>query len=236
MVGRLLARLLRRINFFERTGDTIMLKTRILCAVLILAGYSNAARAAPITNIYNTGVLNSFVTIGAGNIADPHYRIISPVGYTDVTVIDTAFPIPPWLANTYGFGGSRWIGPSANGNGPAGPWIYRTIFTVPPTAILSTVNVTGDWATDDPGTDIRINGTPTGQTSGSFTSLTPFSVTSGFIFGTNTLDFYLTNAGGPTGLRVDHISGSFQIPEPTALALACGGMISGFVLRPRRRC
>ena len=85
-----------------------MHKTRILCAVLILAGYSHAARAAPITNIYNTGVTNAFVTIGAGNIADPHYRIISPTGYTDVTVIDTAFPFPPWLPNTYGFGGSRW--------------------------------------------------------------------------------------------------------------------------------
>jgi hypothetical protein len=213
-----------------------MHKTRLLYAVLILAGYSNAARAAPIMNIYNTGVNNIAFTIGPPNIPDPHYRIISPANFTAVTVDDTTYPFPPWLANNYGSGGSRWIGPSSNGNGPAGPWIYRTIFTVPPTAILSTVNVTGDWATDDPGTDIRINGTPTGQTSASFTSLTPFSVTSGFVFGTNTLDFYLTNAGGPTGLRVDHISGSFQIPEPTTLALACGGLISGFVLRHRRRC
>lgn len=212
-----------------------MHKTRIFCAVLILAAYSITARAAPII-IYNTGVTNAFTTIGAPNIADPHYRIISPTGYTPVTVDDTTFPFPPWLPNVYGLGGSRWIGPSSNGQGPAGPWIYRTVFNVPPAAVLSTVNVSGAWATDDPGTDIRINGTPTGQTSGFFTALTPFTVTSGFVYGTNTLDFYLTNAGGPTGLRVDKIAGSYQIPEPTALALACGGLISGFVLRPRRRC
>ena len=70
-------------------------------------------------------------------------------------------------------------------------------------------------------------------------ALTPFSINSGFVFGTNTLDFFVTNAFNfvnPTGLRVDHIAGSYQIPEPTALALACGGLIVGCVLRRRRRC
>jgi hypothetical protein len=155
-----------------------------------------------------------------------------PPNFTAVTVDDTTYPFPPWLPNN---SGSRWIGPAADSYGPAGPWIYRTTFTVPANAILSTVSVGGDWATDDPGTDIRINGASTGQTSASFTSLTPFSISSGFVFGNNTLDFYITNAGGPTGLRVDHIVGSYQVPEPAAVALACGGIVLCGSMFVRRR-
>jgi hypothetical protein len=47
----------------------------------------------------------------------------------------------------------------------------------------------------------------------------------------------VTNAGGPTGLRVDHIQGSVQIPEPTTIALACGGLLGvGVAIYRRRRC
>ncbi|HVT29243.1 MAG TPA: hypothetical protein VHE81_14600 [Lacipirellulaceae bacterium] len=204
---------------------------RTLFAVAMLLGSYTAATAANIGNIYNTGVNNSGVAFASPNVVDPHYSIILPANNTAVTVDDTTYPFPPWLPNN---AGSRWIGPAADSFGPAGPWIYRTTFTVPANAILSTVSVTGDWATDDPGTDIRINGASTGQTSPSYLALTPFSINSGFVAGTNTLDFYLTNAGGPTGLRVDHISGTYQVPEPQVVFLATVVISVSALVRRRR--
>lgn len=208
--------------------------SRLICASVMVVGFATAAAAAPIANIFNTGVNGIGVAFGAPNVVDPHYSIISPPNFTAVTVDDTTYPFPPWLPNN---SFSRWIGPAANSFGPSVPFIYRTTFTVPATAILSTVNVTGDWATDDPGTDIRINGVSTFQTSASYEALTPFAVSSGFVVGTNTLDFYLVNVGGgPTGLRVDHIAGSYQVPEPTAVALlVCGGLILGGCSQRRAR-
>ncbi len=209
---------------------------RFFFAWLMLIGSFSTATAAPITNIYNTGVNNAGNALPGPNIVDPHYSIIAPPNFLTVTVDDTNYPFPAWVANN---SGSRWISRAFDANGPAAPYIYRTNFTVPANAILSTVSVTGDWATDNPGTDIRINGLSTGQTNlafNSFAALVPFSITSGFVHGNNTLDFYVTNWDGPTGLRVDHIAGSYQIPEPASIVLvigllaACGGM------RLRRRC
>ncbi len=208
-----------------------------VCAALLV---TTTLTAAPIA-IYNTGVdnaLNAWVTPG---VPDIHYSlIVQPGSGTAVTVDDSTWPFPPWLPNNYTpNAGSRWIGPAANSNGPGGNYVYRTTFNLPNNAILSTVSITGDWAIDDAGTDIRINGISTGQTYNSYAALAPFSVTSGFVFGTNTLDFYIANASignNPTGLRVEHIAGSYQIPEPATIVLvigliaACGGM------RLRRRC
>jgi hypothetical protein len=220
---------------------SVKIRHRILlyCTSAAAMSLATALIAAPLT-IYNTGVDNFSAAWGSGGVPDIHYSLIAQPGSGIAqTVTDTAYPFPPWLANNYGSPGSRWIGPAADANGPAGNYVYRTTFNVPNNAVLSSVSITGDWASDDPGTDIKINGTSTGQTSASYSALTPFSINSGFVLGTNTLDFFVTNAFNfinPTGLRVDHIAGSYQIPEPTALALGCGGLIVGLVLRRRRRC
>jgi hypothetical protein len=63
----------------------------------------------------------------------------------------------------------------------------------------------------------KLNGVTVGPTSSSFSSLTPFSLTSGFVAGINTLDFILTNGptGGPqnpTGLFVE-LSGYAKRPS-----------------------
>jgi hypothetical protein len=100
---------------------------------------------------------------------------------------------------------------------------------LPANANLGSVVLTGTWATDDPGLDIFINGNSTGQVSGGFGVLVPFSVTSGFNVGLNTLDFLVGQVGGgPTGLRVDAIRGRYSIPEPASFLLAAisvGGML-----------
>jgi len=210
----------------------------LLCfACACVLSIASAARAVPIT-IFNTGTDGSNNAWGSPNVVDIHYSyLVQPGSAVPVTVDDSGYPFGPWIANNYGSPGSRWIGPDQSSFGPAGNYVYRTTFFIPNIANLSTANITGDWATDDPGTDIRINGISTGQTSNFFTTLQPFSINSGFQFGLNTLDFYVTNAGGPRGLRVDHIKGSFQIPEPTAIALLCVGFsVVGFALRRPRRC
>ena len=213
-------------------------RTRFLswCFCIAVASVSTVATAVPIS-IFNTGVDAIGNAIVGNGVADTHYSlIVQPGAATAVTVDPSNYPFPFWIANN---AGSRWIGPAADSNGPSGNYVYQTTFNVPSNAILSSVSVSGDWATDDPGTDIRINGASTGQLSPSYGALTPFSVTSGFVLGTNTLDFYITNAAfgtNPTGLRVDHIVGTYQVvPEPSAaLLIGAASLISTLTLRRRR--
>lgn len=208
-----------------RLGLCLTFASMLVCA---------ASEAATITNLYNTGVNNAGAALAA-NVVDPHYLItISPSGPSLArTVTDTAFPFPPWVANN---AFSRWIGPAANSFGPAGTYRYRTTFTVPANANLSTVNVSGLWGTDDNSLAMRINGNLTGNVSGGFNVLTPFTINSGFVFGTNVLTFTLNNAGGPTGLRVDKVVGTYQIvPEPATILLALTGAVISIATLQRRR-
>ena len=206
-------------------------------AFFLSTGEINAATLA----LFNTGVNGSGTAWGSGGVTDIHYNLVLQPGTGGVaqTVTDTTYPFGPWLANN---SGSRWIGPAADGFGPAGFYAYRQTFFVPSSALLSSMFITGRWATDDTGTNIRINGTPTGNISTSNSTLTPFTISSGFVHGFNTLDFVVNNAGfspftNATGLRVDDIYGAYQafpVPEPQALVLAVSAIAIGFA--SRRRC
>lgn len=195
-------------------------------AAMVSCFCSVASQAATISGLFNTGVDGAGVAFGSGGVPDPHYSlIVQPLSATAVTVTDTGFPFPIWVANN---SGSRWIGPDetgpdATGNATPGNYVYRTTFNVPANADLSTVNVSGLWGTDDPSVDILINGASTGNVSAGFTTLVPFSVNSGFVIGTNTLDFSLNNVISVTGLRVDKIVGTYLVPEP---ATACLGSLA----------
>jgi uncharacterized protein (TIGR03437 family) len=95
---------------------------------------------------------------------------------------------------------------------------------------LSTVVLSGSFAIDDQSGSISLNGVTAGPTSKSFSSLTPFTLSSGFVQGKNTIDFLVTNGptGGiynPTGLIVE-LSGTGTLaatgPPPTITA---GGIV-----------
>ena len=186
-------------------------------AVVALAG---AAHASPII-IFNTGVDTLGNPLPNGTVGDLPYVLTSvPGGTTDLQVRTSAggFPIGPWIGDD---SLSAWIRPNNPGsNDPGGTFDYQTTFDLtglnPATAVLI-----GQWATDDAGSDILINGVSTGQTAAGFTGWSSFTLSSGFIAGVNTLDFIVYNVpqvtGNPTGLRVE-MSGTAAVPEPSSLA------------------
>jgi len=201
-----------------------------------------SANAALITDLFSTGVDASGAALLPG-VADPHYALTSQPtsGLSATTVLADGFPIPPWVANS---STSTWIGPGTdNAVGPGGLYTYETTFTVPALANLATVLVTGLYAVDNQAIDIVLNGTSVGagQLSTGYNAFTPFTISSDFVLGLNTLEFVLRNAGtGPTGLRVDSIRGSYEeegentIPEPATLLLV-GIAAAGLGIQRRRR-
>ena len=107
---------------------------------------------------------------------------------------------------------------------------------------VSSVVITGQWATDNSGSDILVNGVSTGQTAGGFTSYTSFVIAAGLLqSGLNTLDFKVLNASGtsgnPMGLRVEFTerSASLATPLPAALPLFASGLGGLGLLSWRRK-
>ena len=198
---------------------------------------SNPARLYLITDrvagLFDTGVgVNCAVLPDGGS--DPHYRITVNADGAPLQGIvhdSTVFPIVagPWVANS---ALSKWISPrfdssgaagfNGDGGAGAGNYIYRTTFDL--TGFdLSTVRITGTWATDNEGLALRVNGAATGLTNtAQFPSFTPFSITSAnaaLVNGVNTLEFVVQNqdaAGGYTGLRVQGLQGFGSINAGTA--------------------
>jgi hypothetical protein len=216
----------------------IQFKLPALVCVALLAAVAlcpPAIHAATIGNLYNTGV-DPFATplIGTGTL-DPHYSlIVSPTAATAVTVNDPGYPIGVWFPNS---ATSRWIGPAGNSIGAGGNYIYRTSFTLPANALLNTVNISGLWGVDDVLTDVLINGNSTGPVTPFYTPLTPFTLPTGFYqIGGNNLDFVVLNANigaNPTGLRIDGIKGTFQVPELSTACLAATGLLCCVAIRRR---
>jgi hypothetical protein len=185
----------------------------------------------PIPDLYNTGVDNNRVGL-ADNSIDPHYQlIVNPDTGTNNAIVEdsTVFPISTgtWMVDT---ATSRWIGPEFNTTGSAaGDYVYRTVIDLTGRD-PSTLIINGQWATDNNGNDIQVNGHSTGnQKSLTFAGYTTFDIhgTNGlFVAGTNNIDFLVNNSGvGYTGLRVEIIRSNVKIPAgiaPTILTPPVG--------------
>lgn len=205
-------------------------KSALVASIASLALWAGQAQAAPITSLFNTGVDASGTPL-ADNALDPHYVITSPAASTPFVATSAGgYPIGEWIGDN---ATSAWIAPTADTFDAAVTFVYRTSFDLtgfdPASALIS-----GVWATDDPGTDILINGASTGNASCCFTGFTPFSITSGFVAGINTLDFFVFNSGGPTGLRVEMTGTADPVPEPVTLSLLGAGLAGVAGLRRRK--
>ncbi len=165
-----------------------------------------------ITGVYDTGVANDG-TVLADAATDPHYiLLVNPDGNTLIpAVVGQGIP-GAWLANS---ATNKWVGPRANTTSSAGAgatsdgiYVYQTSFDVTgynPASVL----ISGGWASDNGGTEIRVNGVAlsgTPITNTGFGALTTFTISSAratFNPGVNTLEFYVKNdTVGFTGLRV----------------------------------
>ncbi len=117
------------------------------------------------------------------------------------------FPIGTWMNNS---AVSKWIGPRADLGGTIadGDYVYRTTFNLA-NRDTNTVLIIGQWASDNTGTAVTVNGTAVNvPQSPSFTAWTSFTITSTnatFLPGQNTIEFSVNNTppAGPTGLRVE---------------------------------
>ncbi len=191
-------------------------------ALALLA--AGSARAATIPGLFNTGVDNAGALLAPAAV-DPHYRLVQSADAAflgpNAFVVNETWPVAPngggpWLANGPV---SKWIAPQApqaTGNA-AGNYTYRLTFNL--TGLEpSTALITGRWTSDNAGPGVLLNGVTTGFTSdGNFPALgNPFTISSGFIDGINTLDFVVNNADvtvNPTGFRAE-VSGTADLQPP----------------------
>ncbi|OAI40494.1 hypothetical protein AYO40_00745 [Planctomycetaceae bacterium SCGC AG-212-D15] len=176
--------------------------------------------------LFNTGVDNGGALLTSAAV-DQHYTVVGPNGGTPaqaVVVNSATYPIAggPWIGNT---ATSLWIGPTANQASPynaqAGTYDYQVTFNLngfDPT----TASITGQWASDNDGLAIKINGQTTTNTHPgefAYTNFASFTISSGFQAGLNTIDFLVSEDGiGPTGLQVQMTGNAQAVPTLTAYA------------------
>ncbi len=109
-----------------------------------------------------------------------------------------------------------------------GLYVYQT--TVDLTGFdPSSAVVTGRLASDNLLQDVLINGVSTGisNVNNEFVNWTPFSISSGFQVGLNTIDFIVNNGGGPTGLRVEETLRVSSVPPKTIPPNVSGDGVEG---------
>ena len=212
----------RRTRPVSRYHSQIIFPMMVGFVLCVPGGIAQTTVAIP--GLFNTGVDNSNALL-SGGATDPHYHLITSAdpsfpGPDAMVVYTSGYPFPFWLSDGPK---SEWIAPSANEDLVITPglYVYRTTFNLtgldPSTAVIK-----GQWSTDNQGVNILINGMSTGITnSNQFSSFTPFTISSGFVSGLNTLAFEVNNGptsgtANPTGLRVE-LSGTAKPLPPCAL-------------------
>jgi len=194
----------------------------------VAAAMAAPASAAPIVDLYNTG-------LGAAGAADPNWTRAGGTAFRGNPINGN------WLANN---ATSRWLTPAANGNQSfdptvAGNYAYSLVFSLagfnPATASFA-----GRFAVDNRVSSITLNGVTINGSGGTFNQWTNFSsLANAFVAGNNTLTFNVVNAaqrtGNPTGLRVEFLSSDVSaVPEAATWAMMIGGFgLLGLALRRR---
>ncbi|HWN94882.1 MAG TPA: lamin tail domain-containing protein, partial [Methylomirabilota bacterium] len=167
-----------------------------------------------ISGLFNTGVDANRIALADG-AADPHYVLSytaqGPVGANATVCLNH----PAWAAND---ASSKWISVVNNGattiNG--GGYGYRTTFSLDG-FIPSSVRINFSVAIDNAMTNVFVNGTPTGFAFTGFAGFSsPFTLSSGFLSGVNTLEFGTENQGAGPGAFRAMLSGTGLMPNTNA--------------------
>lgn len=219
----------------------------------IALGTAAPANAAAILGLYDTGVDDSGAVLAPGQ-AEQHYVI------TTSSNPSLALPNTPtvatsasWSANdAVGSQGSAWISPFTDAQGVATRSTpYPTLFTYDyvltfslGTLSASSAMISGLVQSDNFVT-ILLNGValadqpqdpvpPPGSVS-YFRQFSAFGTNGGFVNGTNTLTFRVTDYGVISGLRVSELVGT-AVPEPAtwAMLIVGFGLVAGQIRRRRR--
>ncbi|HEY1120040.1 MAG TPA: Ig-like domain-containing protein, partial [Haloferula sp.] len=196
---------------------------------------SNAAVVSVLENVpgvFATGVNDFGQALPAGAI-DSHYSLIVNPDNPSSTDVLVQNPIPgSWVPHT---STSTWVGPRAMTSGAAalnsdagegaGTYVYRTKIDLTGFDV-SSVQISGTWATDNSGLAIRVNGAATGITNSTgvtYGVLAPFTINStnapSLTAGINNIDFVVNNADavtGYTGLHVENLHAIGVVPLNTA--------------------
>lgn len=146
--------------------------------------------------LYDTGVDDLGAPLAPGSI-DSHYLLSGPISPAQAISKHPAYVSPPV--------GSSWISPRA-GNVPVGDYSYALAFDLSGEE-ASRIVVRGSLAADNR-VVVYLNGLSSGVETSSYSSLTAFSIASGFIEGLNVLDFVVTNttsSPNPSGLLVANL-------------------------------
>jgi hypothetical protein len=179
-------------------------------------------QAAPV--IYDTGVDNNFNQLTGGS-PDPHYELRQTVAgayvgnpnWSPAIAMQSAIAWPQWEQPS----DARWIyiADAANLGQDWGTYEYLTTFDLTGYD-LATVVLSGKWAMDQYGS-AYLNGNlvqsfPDGNWNN---NLTAFSITSGFVAGTNTLTFFIRHPDGGDGLIVSGASLTATAIVPPQLSI-----------------
>lgn len=183
-------------------------RKRTAVALLIGMLMSGTAYADPIPGLYNTGIDAGGQKLPGNGETDSHYRVN---GQPAVTYYNGAYFLTSdsqWIGQ---FPGGTYSQPLENGSAKT----YYTL-TIDLTGLNpATARISGSWGVDNYGI-AYINGQQFSVNSIGFSSLTGFTINSGFKEGINVITFMVEDYGPPAAFVVSGLTGTADKASPPA--------------------